>query len=70
MKFTKEELYEIEKTFDNKAGALIVGLGNFLSKCRNEKGTGIIKNKMISESYRCFDICRTISAKCQNERNK
>lgn len=70
MKFTKEELKEIEKLFDIRAGLLVRDYAEFLSKIPAGqlygKGTKELYDKIFKETLDTFTMYRTISAKCSN----
>jgi len=66
MRFTNNELKEIEKQFDIKAGEILgnqAHLTNALTKIKSEKLDAHL-SKIFDESVDAFDIYRTISAKC------
>jgi len=65
--FTKEELFEIEKVFDDIAiNPHMAKLADMCFKLNNEKDGTKVVDQMLSN----FDMCRTISAKCSRLRGK
>lgn len=71
MEFTKDELYEIEKTFDilafRQSKELAQDLMNF-SKYGSNIIIGEHVQSRITNSVNTFDVMRTISAKCKKMR--
>ena len=66
--FTKEELYEIEKVFDNITSNHIARFAEIVCKLQrydNEVKVKELLDKLFTESVDCFDLYRTISAKAK-----
>ena len=67
MEFTKDELVEIEKMFDDKAGGVIFSCTHFLKSF--EKYVGEKKDelagKVIHDSVQSYDVFRSISTKAR-----
>jgi len=67
--FTKNELFEIEKGFDMLASQVVESLARRIDALSKIKGLGDeFCAKQISEYTKTYDVYRTISAKCQYER--
>ena len=72
MEFTKEELFEIEKVFDNQASMVVerhVRVNNSIITIVSNKKVKEYQKNIFDETMTCFDMYRTISAKCQKLRN-
>ena len=66
--FTKEELYEIEKVFDNITSNHTVMFAEIvckLQKYHNEVKVKELLDKLFTDSVDCFNLYRTISAKAK-----
>jgi len=72
-KFTREELKEIEKIFDNQASLLSQSFANLfnsiarISSVKNNSEKLLIR--LLNEYSKSFDVCRTISAKANVMQN-
>ena len=72
MEFSKDEMYEIEKAFDERAGQVKAETARILQHLAPSKSEKAVKlaNKIIDNAVDAYDLCRTISAKCQHKRLK
>ena len=59
MKFTKEQLYEIEKMFDYVAGSNLRESGRLLEQV---KDCPPLRKILVESSVSYYNMCRTISA--------
>jgi hypothetical protein len=69
MNFTKEELFEIEKRFDNLAGQCLSGFAeitNIMLKLPEGEDRNKFISKVFNEHTQSYDLFRTISAKCRS----
>ena len=73
MDFTKEELYEIEKLFDAKAGEILSQTIFAIDKIgMHSKEDAVIKkllDNLLDGHSHYFDVCRNISNKTRSMRN-
>ena len=70
MDFTKKELYEIEKIMDMQAGVLqeqMARVANSLHTISKDKADKWM-DKTFDSYVRSYDMFRTISAKCEKNR--
>jgi hypothetical protein len=63
VRFTKEQLKEIEKIFDIQASLLSNSYANLFNSIAKVEGSKEILSKLLKEYSEAFDIYRTISAK-------
>ena len=72
MEFTNEELYEIEKAFDERAAQVGFNTGIVLERLGKTKYTEAdeFSRKILKESSHCWDMFRSISGKASKMRYK
>jgi hypothetical protein len=69
-RFTKQELYEIEKAFDQLAGQVAHATGDFVSRMGTTKKAKPLVDKVIDGACSYYDMARTISAKASKFRGE
>lgn len=70
MSFTKKELYEIEKLFDNQAGEVTRNAAHYIDALSKSPEANKITTKFINDVLAIYELCRTISAKASKMREK
>lgn len=74
MNFTKEELYEIEKLFDNHASSSSAGMAHFVNSldkwAHKMPHLESHMSKVFDEHISAWNVYRTISARAQRMREE
>ena len=71
--FNNDQLFMIEKVFDNVAHDTQRAFADTVSKLnllKESKKKQRFINKLLDECVKAYDMCRTISAICENNRNQ